>query len=97
MQVASGAHTEDVGTCYRLPARLSMLEPTTQDLLKPKRPAYHPKYVPSYILYVQSSDDVQMIPMEQTEYDGALLGGFLQNVGFYPPSPVAIDLTSPFS
>jgi hypothetical protein len=83
MQVASGPHTEDIGTCYRLPARFSMLESVTQDLLKPQRPAYHPKHVPSYILYVQSSDNVHMIPMEQTEYDGALLGGFLPKVALY--------------
>jgi hypothetical protein len=83
MQVASGAHTEDIGTCYRLPARFSILESVTQDLLKPQRPAYHPKHVPSYILYFQSSDNVHIIPMEQTEYDGALLGGFLQKVALY--------------
>jgi hypothetical protein len=84
-EVDSGVRTPHVGHHYRLPATFGNLKPTGIPPGNRTAACYHPKCIASFILYIQTSDDVQMIPLEETGSDGAHLGGFLERIAPYLP------------
>jgi hypothetical protein len=96
-EVASGARTPHVGHSYRLPATFGNLQPARIAPANQKVASYHPKCVASFILYVQISDDVRMIPIEETGSEGALLGGFLERIAPYLPSMEKCQLQHGFT
>jgi glyoxylate utilization-related uncharacterized protein len=82
-EVGAGKRIPEQGYSYMLPATFASLDPGGDVNQAQHLTVYHPKAVESYILYVQTTDDVVTIPMPQTANDGALLKGFLRLVERY--------------
>jgi hypothetical protein len=78
--VGAGKRIPEQGHSYILPATFASLD-SGGDVNQAQHIAvHHPKVVECYILDVQTTDDVVMIPMPQTANDGALLKEFLRLV-----------------